>query len=107
MVMPYQVWLVMLTLAGLCTFYSIKVRDKNNYTDAIAGIISVIFWILSGISLLAGIQAEDMVYRSGSLMWVFIAIGAIMAVITIVRILDIIAERDRSKNHVHFGQFRL
>lgn len=106
MTMPYQVWLVMLTFAGLCTFYSIKVRDKNNYTDAIAGVLATIFWILSGLSLLGGIQAEDMVYSNGSMMWIFIAISVIVAIITIVKILDIIAERDRG-NHVQFGRIGL
>jgi membrane protein YdbS with pleckstrin-like domain len=105
--MPYQIWLVMLTFAGLCTFYSIRVRDKNNYTDAIAGVIATIFWLLSGLSLLGGIQAEDMTYASSSIMWIFIAVGVIVGVITIVKILDIVAERKNSSNHVHFGQIRL
>lgn len=103
--MPYQIWLVMLTFAGLCTFYSLKVRDANNYTDAIAGIVSVIFWVMSGLSLLAGIQAELMVYRNAALMWVFISIGVIMAIITIVRILDIMTER--KSGHVRMGFNRL
>lgn len=107
MTMPVQVWLVLLTLAGLCTLYSLTVRDKNNYTDAITGVLAVIFWILSGLSLLAGVQAEDMVYSSSSIMWVFIAIGIIVAIITIVKILDIVADRDRSSNHVQMGQIRL
>jgi len=104
---PVQVWLVLLAFAGLCTFYSIRVRDRNNYTDAIAGLLAVIFWILSGISLLGGVQTEYVTYQSGSLMWVFVAIGIIVAIITIVRILDIVAERDRNHNHVQFGQIRL
>lgn len=79
----------------------------NNYTDAIAGFIAVIFWILSGLSLLGGIQAEDMVYSSSSIMWIFIALGVIVAIITIVKILDIIAERDSSSNHVQFGRIGL
>ena len=106
MTMPYQVWLVLIGFATLCTFYSLTVNDRNNYTDTITGVIAVIFWILSGLSLLGGIQAEDMLYQSGSLMWVFIAIGIIIAIITIVKILDIVAERDRG-NHVQMGQIRL
>ena len=105
--MPVQVWLVILTFAALCTFYCIRVRDKNNYTDAIAGLLAVIFWILSGLSLLGGIQTEYAIYSSAGIMWVFIAIGIIVAIITFVRILDIVAERDRNKNHVHFGQIKL
>lgn len=105
--MPVQVWLTLLAFATLCTFYSLRVRDRNNYTDAIAGVIATIFWLLSGISLLGGIQMEYATYSSAAIMWVFIAIGIIVAIITIVRILDIIAERDRDKNHVHFGQIRL
>ncbi len=104
---PVQVWLTLLTFAGLCTFYSIKIRDRNNYTDAIAGLLAVIFWIISGLSLLGGVQTEFVTYQSGSLMWVFVAIGIIVALLTFVRILDIIAERDRDRNHVHFGQIRL
>lgn len=104
---PVQVWLVLLTFAGLCTFYSIRVRDRNNYTDAISGLLATIFWILSGLSLLGGVQTEYVTYQSSSIMWVFVAIGIIVAIITIVRILDIVAERDRDRNHVHFGQIRL
>lgn len=105
--MPVQVWLVLLTLAGLCTIYSLTVRDSNNYTDAITGMLAVIFWNLSGLSLLAGVQAEDMVYSSGAIMWIFIAIGVIVAIITIVKILDIVAERNNRGNHVQMGQIRL
>jgi len=107
MTMPVQVWLTLLTFAGLCTFYSLKVRDKNNYTDAIAGVLATIFWFLSGISLLGGIQMEYATYQSSSIMWIFVAIGIIVAIITIVRILDIVAERDRDHNHVQMGQIRL
>lgn len=107
MVMPYQVWLALLTFAGLCTIYSLTVRDNNNYTDAITGVIAVIFWLLSGISLLSGVQAEDMMYSSSSIMWIFIAIGVIVAIITIVKILDIVAARNNSGNHVQMGQIRL
>lgn len=107
MVMPYQVWLVMLTLAGLCTLYSLTVRDMNNYTDAITGVLATIFWLLSGLSLLSGVQAEDMMYSSSSIMWIFIAIGIIVAIMTIVKILDIVSERNDRGNHVQMGQIRL
>lgn len=103
--MPYQIWLAMLTFAGLCTMYSLFVKDKNNYTDAIAGIISVIFWVVSGLSILGGIQTEFVTYRNAALMWVFVAIGVIMAIITIVRILDIMTER--KSGHVRMGFNRL
>ena len=83
------------------------IRDKNNYTDAITGVLAVIFWLLSGLSLLIGVQAEDMVYSSGSMMWVFIAIGVIVAIITIVKILDIANERKSRGTHVQMGQIRL
>lgn len=103
MVMPVQIWYALIGFATLCTIYSLTVRDQNNYTDAITGVLAVIFWLLSGLSLLTGVQAEDMVYSSGSIMWIFIAIAVIVAIITIVKILDLTATRD----HVSVGRIRL
>lgn len=103
MVMPVQIWYTLLIFATLCTAYSLTVRDINNYTDAIAGILGTIFWLLAGLSLLVGVQAEDMVYSSGSIMWIFIAIGVIVTIITIVKILDLTSKRD----NVQMGRIRL
>lgn len=107
MAMPYQIWLVLLTFSVLTTMYALMVWDKLNYTDAIAGVLGTIFWFISGLSILIGVQAEDMMYQSSVLMWIFVAIGIIIALLTIVRIFDIINERKERKNHVHFTPIRL
>ena len=97
MIIPFDIWALMIVLAGLCTAHSWFVRDKNNYTEAITGVIAVVLWLSSGISLLIGVKDEDMVFVSGWMMWLFVVFGIIEAIIVIVRIMDIINERKEDR----------
>jgi hypothetical protein len=98
MAIAYQVWWTFIILAIICTAYSWLTKDRNNYTDAIAGIFSVLLWFVTGISCLIGIQAESMAFTAGWAFWIFLIVGIIEGVIVFVKILDIIASR---KNESH------
>ncbi len=94
---PINLLEVQILLALLCTAYSWGVHDKNNYTDAIAGIVGTIFWWTSGLCTLGGVQSQDGTYASAWFMWIFIGIGIVTALITFVKIVDILNSR---KDHV-------
>lgn len=103
MAIPIGIWEVQIVLALLCTTYSWFGYDKNNYTDVISGIIGFILWITSGLSLMVGIQSEDMLYQGGWLAWIFIGIAVIVGLISLVKLLDVIRSRKDSQNHVNMG----
>lgn len=104
MVMIVSVWLAIFVLAVLCTGFS-RLKDKQNYTDAICGIFSVLFWLIVGLNCLTGIQTEYTTFTAGYLFWVFASIGIVQAVLTIVKILDIATARKNeaytSMDHIH------
>jgi hypothetical protein len=100
MVLPIELLEIQIFLALLCTGYSWFVHDSNNYTDVIAGVVAVIFWWTSGLSILTGIQSETVTYSGSWLMWIFLGIGAIVALITFTKIVDVINSR---KDHVNMG----
>jgi hypothetical protein len=90
--MAIGIWEVIILLALLGTAVSWFIKDYNNYTDAIAGIFSVILWFVAGISCLIGIQSENLTFTAW-LMWIFVVVGVIEAILTIVKILDIVTAR--------------
>jgi hypothetical protein len=104
MFIPWEIWLVLLTLAIGCTGYMLRIKDRDNYTEAICGVLSTLFWLLSGYTIAIGIQAEGMAYSSTSLMWIFVAIGVIVGILTFVKVLDIISRKDSNTN---LGRIRL
>lgn len=110
MAMPYQIWMVLLFLAIICTAYLFAVRDKNNYTEAIAGLFAIVLWIISGLCFAAGLitDVNSDPYTSTGLMWLFVSIGIIVGLITFVKILDIMTARKREKgDQVNMGPIRL
>ena len=97
MAIAIGIWQMLIFLALLGTAASWSIRDKNNYTDAISGILATILWFVSGIACLIGIQAESMIFTAGWLMWIFVAVGVIEAILTIVKILDIVTARKEQR----------
>jgi len=97
---PYQIWLVLLLLAVICTGYLFFVHDRNNYSEAIVGVVAVIMWVLSGMYCAAGLTYDVNAdpYTSVTLMWIFVAIGVVVGLITIVKILDIVTARKKDKD---------
>jgi hypothetical protein len=102
MTMPMTILEIELLIALLCTAYLWFGRDQNNYTDIISGIISIIFWFLTAMSFLIGVVSDGIVFVSTALFFVFLAIGIIVAIITIVRIIDSLSSR---KTDSHIGDF--
>lgn len=98
MAIPIAIFEIQVLLALLCTGYSWFIHDNNNYTDVIAGLLSVIFWWTSALSLLVGIASEGDVYSSSWLMWIFLGIGTTIALITFTKIVDVLNTR---KDHVN------
>lgn len=110
MAMPIAIWLVLLLLAVVCTAYSFFVKDRNNYTDAVAGLFAIVLWLISGLCFAVGLETDvnSEPYTSTGLMWLFVAIGVIVGLLTFVRILDIMTERKRERgDHVNMGPIRL
>jgi uncharacterized membrane protein len=97
MAIPIELLEIQILLALICTAYSWFIHDNNNYTDVIAGLLSVIFWWTSGLSFLNGIQSDNTVYVGSWLMWIFLGIGVIVALITFTKIVDVLNTR---KDHV-------
>lgn len=97
MAIPMDVWLVFIFLAVLGTAVSWLWKDRNNYTDAICGILATLLWFVSGISCLIGIQTEVAVFTAGYGFWIFVVIGVIEGVITAVKILDIATSRKNTR----------
>ena len=93
LVIAIGIWEVIILLALLGTAVSWFTKDYNNYTDAIAGIVATLLWLVAGISCLTGVQSENLTFTAGWLMWIFVAFGVIEAIITIAKILDIITAR--------------
>lgn len=106
MAIPIGVWGAILTLAVLTTCVSMFTKDRSNYTDAISGILATLLWFVAGISCLLGIQTEYTTFTAGYLMWIFIIIGVIDAILTIVKILDIVTAR-KKETHTRFDPLGL
>lgn len=106
MALPFEVWVMFLLLAVGCTLYLLFVHDKNNYSEAVAGLLAIVFFILTGLALFIGIVAQNgtVTYQSTGVGWIFIAIGLIVGLITFVKILDIVTARKKEKdNHVNMS----
>ena len=92
----------MLIGALLCTGYMVFVHDKINFTDIIFGVIGVFLWIISGLVINNGVipsvqgAAE---WNAGWLMWLLIALGAIIGIIVFTKIVDVI----RTEGTEHIG----
>jgi hypothetical protein len=106
MVLPINAWLMIVALAVACSGYSWLKRDNINYTDAICGVLATILWLISGIAWLSGIISDNTTYTAPYLFWVFAAIGIIQAILSIVRILDILTER-KKEPHIDFSPIHL
>jgi hypothetical protein len=106
--MPFEIWFVLLLISVGCALYLFFIKDHNNYTEAIAGFLSTIFFILSGYALMIGITAENSTvdYNSTSIGWLFIMIGIIVGIISFVRVLDIINARSK-ETHVNMSRIHL
>lgn len=98
MAVPFGVWGVEILLALLCTAHCWFGYDRQNYTDCIAGGLSVILWFVVGLSALIGIRSEDMTYSAGWMMWLFMIIAVLQGLITFVKILDIVKENKKRKH---------
>lgn len=103
MAIPIGILEIEIFLALLCTAHAWFGYDAYNYTDVIAGILGFIFWLTSGLSLMVGIQSEDIMYQGGWLAWIFIGIAVIVGLISLVKLLDVIRSRKDSQNHVNMG----
>lgn len=97
MIVPVQVWQAFLLLAIIFMGYSWLAKDRNNYTDAISGVVATLLWFVAGISCLIGIQTEFTTFTAGYGFWIFAAIGAIEGVIVAVKILDIATSRKNTR----------
>jgi hypothetical protein len=106
MALPINAWLMIVALAVACSAISIFIKDRMNYIDAICGVLAAILWLISGISWLSGITSDNTTYTAPYLFWVFAAIGIIQAIISVVRILDILTER-KKEEHVSFDTIHL
>jgi hypothetical protein len=107
---PFEMFAVFLFVAIGCALYLLFVHDKNNYSDAIAGLFSIAFFIISGLTLFVGIVAQNgtVTYQSTGVGWIFVAIGVIVGLITFVKILDIMTARKHDKkDKVNMGPIRL
>lgn len=100
MTIPIGIWEAQIFLALLCTAHSWFGNDRNNYTDVISGVLGFIFWTTSGISLMSGIRSEDMTYAGGWLSWIFIGIAIIVALISIVKLIDVVNDRNYREQHI-------
>lgn len=94
---PIQLLEIQIALALIATACLFFVRDQNNYVDVIAGLVATIFWWTSGLSVLTGIQTQDGVFGGAWMMWIFVGIGIVTALITFVKIVDVLNAR---KDHV-------
>ncbi len=103
MVMPIGIWYAEVGLALLCTFHCWFGVDRQNYTDAVCGGLSVVLWFTSGISVLAGIKSEDMTYSASWMMLLFLVVGVFQALVTFAKILDIVKEnKDKRQTSTSF-----
>lgn len=104
MSIPIGIWEVEIALALLCTAHSWFSYDQYNYTDVISGILGFVFWITSDLSLIVGIQSEDMAYQGGWLTWIFIGIAVVVGLISVVKLIDVIRIRKtRFCDLLHFA----
>lgn len=105
----HDTWNIYLLMAILCTIYLLFIKDRNNYSEAIAGFIGVVFWILVGENLGTGIEnSVGGIDQSIGTMWIFVIIGIIVGIITFIKILDIVADRKNDRdNHVNMSPIRL
>jgi hypothetical protein len=100
MAIPIGLWEVQILLALICTAVSWFVHDNNNYVDIISGVVATIFWWTSGLCMLIGVTSENAVFTASWMMWIFVGIGVIIALITYTKIVDALNTR---KDHVSMG----
>jgi uncharacterized membrane protein len=93
---PIELFEIQLLLALLCTGYMLFIHDRNNYSDIISGVVGMLFWWTSGLTVLSGVQSENVQFSSSWLMWILIGIGVVVSLITFTKIVDIL----NSRNHV-------
>lgn len=106
MAIPIEIWQAIIFLAVLGTAASWLFKDQSNYTDAICGIVATLLWFVSGIACLIGIQTEFVTFTASYLFWIFVAIGIIEGVITVVKILDIATARNK-QTYTNFDSIHL
>jgi hypothetical protein len=98
MIIPLSLWVFLAVFAVGAFCFCLFVKDRNNYSNVIAGAIAIVLWFVAGLQLFIGISSEGAVYVSGSLAWIFLAIGVIQGIITFVLVLDIVTERKNSRS---------
>ncbi|WP_269850852.1 hypothetical protein [Methanosarcina horonobensis] len=57
-------------------FFCLFVKDRNNYSNAIAGAVAIVLYFVAGLQLFVGVALEGAVYRFGFLAWIFIIVGS-------------------------------
>jgi len=86
---PFQIWITMIFLAVICTYYTWKNRDRNYYTNILTGLFSSILWILSAYSFFISIFISESgtTYANEYLAYIFMIPGLFMGLYTFVEIL--------------------
>lgn len=82
----------------LLVYYSFVVDDKTYYTDIITSFLSFIFGILDSYNMMIGIGIDNSLgydtFRSVPIALMFGGISIIMIFIMIVKIIDVVKEKD-------------
>jgi hypothetical protein len=102
MAIPMTILEIELLIALLGTVYLWFGNDTNNFTHLISGIVGVIFWFLTAFSFLIGVVSDNIQFVSTALFFVFLAIGIVVSIILIVKILDSL-----NANQNHIGDMNL
>ncbi|AKB78801.1 hypothetical protein MSHOH_2318 [Methanosarcina horonobensis HB-1 = JCM 15518] len=63
--------------------FCLFVKDRNNYSNAIAGAVAIVLYFVAGLQLFVGVALEGAVYRFGFLAWIFIIVGVIQGLIAL------------------------
>jgi hypothetical protein len=95
MAIPITILEIELLFSLLGTAYLWFGHDKFNYTELISGIIATLCWFLTAFSFLIGVATDGMLFVSTALFFVVLAIGIIVGLITIVKILDTLNSRGK------------
>lgn len=89
----FEIEVLLALIASACMFL---IHDTENYIDIISALVATIMWWIAGLMTLTGIQSQSGTFAGSWLCWVFVGIGVVTALITFIKIIDIL---DR-KNHV-------
>lgn len=88
MSIPLGLFQIEIVLALLGCAYGLFGYDANNYSHTIAFVISTIMWFTSSMSLAIGIHSDGIDYTGGWIVFIFLGIGIISALIAIVMLID-------------------